>query len=37
MDDGGSMEATAAQFLQKVELIAGIHDSVLINVDQAQT
>jgi hypothetical protein len=36
-DDGGSMEATAAQFLQKVELIAGIHDSVLINVEQAQT
>ncbi len=36
-DDGGSMEATAAQILQKVELIAGIHDSVLINVDQAQT
>jgi len=36
-DDGGSVEATAAQFLQKVELIASIHDNVLINVEQAQT
>jgi hypothetical protein len=36
-DDGGSVEATAAQFLQKVELIVSIHDNVLINVEQAQT
>ncbi len=35
-DDGGSVEATAAQFLQKVELIASIHDNVLINVELAQ-
>ncbi len=34
-DDGGSVEATAAQFLQKVELIASIHDNVLITVEQA--
>jgi len=37
MDDGGSVEAIAAQFLQKVELIASIHDNVLINLEQAQT
>jgi hypothetical protein len=30
------MEATAAQYLQKVELIASIHDNVLLNVEQAQ-
>jgi hypothetical protein len=30
------MEAVAAQFLQKVELIASIHDNVLLNVEQAQ-
>jgi len=35
-DDGADMEATAAQFLQKVELIASIHDNVLLNVEQAQ-
>jgi hypothetical protein len=30
------MEAAAAQFLQKVELITSIHDNVLLNVEQAQ-
>jgi hypothetical protein len=35
-DDGVDMEAAAAQFLQKVELIASIHDNVLLNVEQAQ-
>ncbi len=35
-DDGIDMEAVAAQFLQKVELIASIHDNVLLNVEQAQ-
>jgi hypothetical protein len=34
-DDGVNMEAAAAQFLQKVELIASIHDNVLFNVGQA--
>jgi len=35
-DDGVDMEAAAAQFLQKVELIASIHDNVLLNVEQVQ-
>jgi len=35
-DDGVDMEAAAVQFLQKVELIASIHDNVLLNVEQAQ-
>ncbi len=35
-DDGVDMEAAAAQFLQKVELIASIHDNVLLNAEQAQ-
>jgi hypothetical protein len=34
-DDGEDVEAVVAQFLQKVELIASIHDSVLLNVEQA--
>jgi hypothetical protein len=34
-DDGVDMEAAATQFLQKVELIASIHDNVLLNVEQA--
>jgi hypothetical protein len=34
--DGEDVEATAAQFLQKVELIASIHGDVLQNVEQAQ-
>jgi hypothetical protein len=32
-DDGVDMEAAAAQFLQKVELIASIHNNVLLNVE----
>jgi len=35
-DDGVDMETTVAQFLQKVELIASIHNNVLLNVEQAQ-
>jgi hypothetical protein len=35
-DDGVDMETAAAQFLQKVELIANIHNKVLLNVEQAQ-
>ncbi len=36
IDDGVDMETAAAQFLQKVELIASIHDNVLLNVEQGQ-
>jgi len=36
IDDGVDMKAAAVQFLQKVELIASIHDNVLLNVEQAQ-
>jgi hypothetical protein len=36
IDDGEDVEVVAAQFLQKVELIANIHDNVLFNVEQAQ-
>jgi hypothetical protein len=32
-NDGVEIEATVAQFLQKVELIASIHDNVLLNVE----
>jgi hypothetical protein len=35
-NDGVDMEVAAARFLQKVELIASIHDNVLLNVEQAQ-
>jgi hypothetical protein len=35
-DDGEDVEAATAQFLQKVELIASIHNKVLLNVEQAQ-
>ncbi len=35
-DDGVNMDNAAAQFMQKVELIASIHDKVLLNVGQAQ-
>jgi hypothetical protein len=35
-DNGVDMEVTAVQFLQKVELIASIHDNVLLNVEQTQ-
>jgi hypothetical protein len=36
VDDGVDMETDAAQFLQKVELIASIHNNILLNVEQAQ-
>jgi hypothetical protein len=36
VDDGVDMETATAQFLQKVELIANIHNNVLLNVEQAQ-
>jgi len=35
-DDVVDVETVAAQFLQKVELIASIHNNVLLNVEQAQ-
>jgi hypothetical protein len=35
-DDGVDVEVVAAQFLQKMELIASIHEDVLLNVEQAQ-
>jgi hypothetical protein len=35
-DDGDDIEEAAAQFLQKMELIGSIHNSVLCNVEQAQ-
>ncbi|CAM6049525.1 unnamed protein product [Sphagnum compactum] len=35
-DDGADVEVAAAQFLQKVRLIASIHESVVLNVEQAQ-
>jgi len=35
-DESGDVEAVAAQFFQKVELIASLHSDVLINVEQAQ-
>ncbi len=36
IDDGVDVEVAAAKFLQKVELIASIHENVLLNVEQAQ-
>jgi hypothetical protein len=36
IDDGVDMETAATQFLQKLELIASIHNNVLLNVEQAQ-
>jgi hypothetical protein len=36
MDDGVDVEQIAAQFLEKVKLIANIHENVLLNVEQAQ-
>ncbi len=36
IDDDVDAEVVAAQFLQKVKLIASIHESVLLNVEQAQ-
>ncbi len=35
-DDGADVEVAAAQFLQKVRLIASIHENILLNVEQAQ-
>jgi len=35
-NDSADVEVAAAQFLQKVRLIASIHESVLLNVEQAQ-
>jgi hypothetical protein len=36
VDDGVDVEQIAAQFLEKVSLIASIHENVLLNVEQAQ-
>jgi hypothetical protein len=36
VDDTASVEVTAIQFLEKVQLIASIHENVLLNVEQAQ-
>jgi len=36
VDDGIDVEQIAAQFLEKVKLIASIHENVLLNVEQAQ-
>jgi len=36
VDDGVDVEQIAVQFLEKVKLIASIHESVLLNVEQAQ-
>jgi hypothetical protein len=35
-DDNTSVEAMAAQFLQKMKLVANIHENVLFNIEQAQ-
>jgi len=35
-DNAVDVETVATQFLQKVELIASIHNNVLLNVEQAQ-
>jgi hypothetical protein len=34
-DVGAEVEVVAAQFLQKMEFIASIHENVLLNVEQA--
>jgi hypothetical protein len=36
VNDTSSVEDTAVQFLEKVQLIASIHESVLLNIEQAQ-
>jgi hypothetical protein len=36
VDDGVDVEQIATQFLEKVSLIASIHENVLLNVEQAQ-
>jgi len=35
IDVGAKVEVAVAQFLQKMELIASIHENVLLNVEQA--
>ncbi len=35
IDDSSNVEDTAMQFLEKVKLIASIHEDVLLNVEQA--
>jgi hypothetical protein len=35
-DDDVDIEVAATQFLQKVKVIASIHENVLLNVEQAQ-
>jgi hypothetical protein len=35
-DDNTGIEAMAAQFLQKMKLVASIHENVLFNIEQAQ-
>ncbi len=35
-DDSADVEVVATQFLQKVKLIASIHENVLLNVEHAQ-
>jgi hypothetical protein len=36
VDDNADIKVTAAQFLEKVKLVASIHENVLLNVGQAQ-
>jgi hypothetical protein len=36
IDDNDDVEVAAAQFLEKMKLIASIHENVLFNVEQAQ-
>ncbi len=36
VDDNVDVETITTQFLQKVKLIASIHENVLLNVEQAQ-
>jgi hypothetical protein len=36
VDDGFDVEQIATQFLEKVKLIASIHENILLNVEQAQ-
>ncbi len=35
-DESADVEVAATQFLKKMELIANIHEDVLLNVEQAQ-
>ncbi len=36
IDDTTNVETMAEQFMQKVTLIAGIHETILLNVEQVQ-